>query len=324
MLFSQGIALTRRQRQRFAVLLRLPSVQKNVKRDGTCPDHGTVTANEVVGAAVVIQDPCITLETTLWKEPLEALRSEFGVGPEVAHTEVLPLLAQRTSACQFVARMGVGVNKSGKAHYVDLFDLAPAVSAEGVLAAFHDLPSLPGDNGDGLAPLCCQHVHQDEMGQLQAKFESQTRLIGGAMCMFRVRAEPEPFIVQDVDGLIVKIQAECCVCKQTVTLQQAGAPQSVQQMNRMRVGELVSANVILQSDGRQPFEVMQLRAITADDMMHEKLHKFQVKQYQNLATASVKMDITTTPSKEVHDLMSTPRQAKRLRIHNTDEIKESL
>merc|ERR1712217_648493 len=121
--------------------------------------------------------------------------------------------------------MCVGINKTGKAHNVELFDLAPAVSAEGMLAAFHGLPSLPGDNGDGLAPLCCQHLHQDEIGQLQAKFESQTRLIGGAMCMFRARAEPEASM-----------------------LQKAGAPQTVQTMNRMRVGELVFANVILQSD----------------------------------------------------------------------------
>ena len=91
-----------------------PQCKKATKSDGTCPDHGTVTANQVVGAAVVIQDPCTTLETTLWKESLEALRSEFGVGPEVADTEVLPLLAQKTSACQLVARMGVGINKSGK------------------------------------------------------------------------------------------------------------------------------------------------------------------------------------------------------------------
>ena len=297
-----------------------PQCKKAVKSDGTCPDHGTVTANEIMGAAVVIQDPCTTLETTLWKEPLEALRSEFGVGPEVADTEVLPLLAQKTSACQFVARMGVGINKTGKAHYVELFDLAPAVSAEGILAAFHDLPSLPGDDGDGLAPLCCQHLHQDEMGQLQAKFESQTRLIGGAMCMFRVRAEPEASMVQNVDGLIVKIKAECCVCKHKVTLQKAGAPQTVQTMNRMRVGELVFANVILQSDGRQPFEVMQLQAITADEMTHEKLHKFQASEYQKFATGSVKMDITTTPSKDVHNVLSTPRLSKRLKIQNTKEI----
>ena len=161
------------------------------------------------------------------------------------------------------------------------------MSAEGVLRAFHNLPALPGHDSDGLAPLCCQHLHQDEMGQLQAKFESQTRLIGGAMCMFRVRAEPEQFIVQDIDGLIVKVQAECCVCSQTMTLQQAGAPQSVQTMNRMRVGELALANVILQSDGRQPFEVMQLRAITADEMMHEKLHTFQASEYQKFAAGSL-------------------------------------
>ena len=122
-----------------------PQCKKTVKRDGTCPDHGTVTANEVVGATVVIQDPCTTLETTLWKESLEDLRSEFGVGPEVADTEVLPLLAQKTYACQLVARMGVGINKSGTAHYVDLFDLAPAVSAEGVLACLLYTSPSPRD-----------------------------------------------------------------------------------------------------------------------------------------------------------------------------------
>ena len=158
------------------------------------------------------------------------------------------------------------------------------------------------------------------MGQLQAKFESQTRLISGAMCMFHVLADPVQSIVQDVDGLVVKVQAECCVCKQTVTLQQAGAPQSVQKMNRMRVGELGFANVILQNDGKQPFEVMQLQVIEAGGVMHEKLHRFQAAEYQKYATGSVQMDITTTPSKNVHDMLSTPQQAKRLKVENTDEI----
>ena len=92
----------------------------------------------------------------------------------------------------------------------------------------------------------------------------------------------------------------------------------------MRVGELALANAILQNDGGQPFEVMQLRAITADEMMHEKLHKFQASEYQKFATGSVKMDITTTPSKDVHNVLSTPRQAKRLKIQNTNEIADSL
>ena len=138
-----------------------------------------------------------------------------------------------------------------------------------------------------------------------------------------VRAELEQFIVQDVDGLIVKIQAECCVCKQTVTLQQAGAPQSVQKMNRMRVDELALANVILQSDGGQPFEVMQLRSITANEQMHEKLHKSQASEYQKFATGSVEMDITSTPSKDVQKLLSTLREAKRLKIRHTASMADS-
>ena len=95
-------------------------------------------------------------------------------------------------------------------------------------------------------------------------------------------------------------------------------------MNRMRVGELALANVILQSDGGQPCEVMQLRAITADEMMHEKLHKFQASEYQKFATGSVKMDITTTPPKDVHNLLSTPRQAKRLKIRHTADITDPV
>ena len=114
-----------------------------------------------------------------------------------------------------------------------------------------------------------------------------------------VRAEPEQFIVQDVDGLIVTVQAKCCVCNQTVTLQQAGAPQSVQTMNRMCLGELTLANVILHSDGGQPFE------------------------YQKFATGSVEMDITSTPSKDVHNILSTQREAKRLNIRHTAVMVDS-
>ena len=73
------------------------------------------------------------------------------------------------------------------------------------------------------------------------------------MCMFRVRADRDQFIVRAVDGFIVKVQAECCVCNRTLTLQQAGAPLSVQKMSRMRVAELALASVMLQSDGGQPF-----------------------------------------------------------------------
>ena len=109
-----------------------------------------------------------------------------------------------------------------------------------------------------------------------------------------------------------------------MTLQRAGAPQRVQTMNRMRPDELALANVILQSNGGQPFEIMQLRAITAVEMMHEKLHKFQASEYQKFATGSVKMDITNTPSKDVQHLLSTPREAKRLKIQHTADIAEPI
>ena len=144
------------------------------------------------------------------------------------------------------------------------------------------------------------------------------------MCMFRVRADPDAELIQDVDGLTVKVQAECCVCKQNVILQKSGAPQSVQTMNRMRVDDVALANVILQSDGKQPFEVMQLQVITEEQEMHQKLHKFEASQYQKFVTGSETMDVTNTPSKEVQDLFSTPRQPKRLKIQHTLEIEDRM
>ena len=277
-----------------------------------------------MGAAVIIQDPCTTGEFTLWKEAFTALRLQFKVGDDVEESEVLPLLVEKTSACPFAARMAIGMNKSGNGHYVDLFDLAPAVSPEGLLVAFNDLPSLPTEEGDGVAPLCCQHVQHDELGQLQATFDTGSRRISGAIIMFRVAEVPKTKMQPNVDGLIVTVQGACCMCNQTVTLQQAGAPDNVQTMNRMRKDEVALAKVILQSDGKQPFEVMQLNTPLANAKMHEKLHKFQALEYKKFATSSEEMEITTTPSKHVHDLLSTPRQAKRLKIQHTADIADPM
>ena len=126
--------------------------------------------------------------------------------------------------------------------------------------------------------------------------------------MFRVRADPIWCQPQNVDGLIIKVKTECIVCGDTVTLQQAGVPQSVQKLSRMRVDDLALANVILQPDGLQPFEVMQLHEISKNHIMHEKLHKFQAFEYEKFAAGSVKVDITTTPCKHVQDFLSTPRE----------------
>ena len=100
-------------------------------------------------------------------------------------------------------------------------------------------------------------------------------------------------------------------------LQQAGVPQTVQKMNRMRVGELAQACVILQNDGEQPFEIMQLRVITDNQVQHEKLHKFQAAEYQKFTGSSLQLDVTNKPSPDVQKLLLTPREAKRLKIQHT-------
>ena len=298
-----------------------PQCRKSLDRaDGKCAEHGSVTPEKIKGAAVILQDPSTTMELTLWKEPLEALCAEFDIGSEVDETEILSLLAQKAAVCPLIARMAVGINKNGKNQSVDLFDLSSAISKDGILTAFHDMPSPPVHNNNGVARLCCQNLHQDDMGQLQAKFDSHTRSIGDAICLFRANADPQQSFVEGVEGLVVNVQAKCCICHNIVTLQQAGAPQTVQTMNRMRVGELALANVILQSDGKQPFEVMLVRAITAEETYHEKLHKFEASEYQKLVTGSNHVEIMTTPCKKVQELLSTPRDRKRLRVQTTNDM----
>jgi hypothetical protein len=56
-----------------------PKCKKATKSDGRCPEHGKVTPNKVQGLSVVLQDPCTTFETTLWKETLEVLLVEFAI-----------------------------------------------------------------------------------------------------------------------------------------------------------------------------------------------------------------------------------------------------
>ena len=46
-------------------------------------------------------------------------------------------------------------------------------------------------------------------------------------------------------------------------------------------------------------------------------------EYQKFATGSVEMDITSTPSKDVHNLLSTPREATRLNIRHTAVMVDS-
>ena len=142
--------------------------------------------------------------------------------------------------------------------------------------------------------------------------------------MFCVAEKPKTQMQPNVDGLIVTVEGTCCMCNKTVTLQQAGVPENVYTISSMRKDELALVKVILQSNGKQPFEVMGLNTPLANATMHQKLHKFQVLEYNKFATSSEEMENTTTPSKHVHELLSTPRPVKRLKIEHTDEIRESM
>ena len=85
----------------------------------------------------------------------------------------------------------------------------------------------------------------------------------------------------------------------------------------MRVGELAQACVILQNHGGQPFEIMQLRVITDNEVQHEKVHKTQAAEYQKFTESSLQLDVTKKPSPDVQKLLLTPREAKRLKVQHT-------
>ena len=159
------------------------------------------------------------------------------------------------------------------------------------------------------------------MGQRQASCDGKIQSIDGAMCMFHVAAEPAQFIAQEVDSWIVKVQATCCVCSSMMELQQAEVPHTVQKMNRMRVGGLAQACVILQSDGGQPFEIMQLHVITENEVQHEKLPTCQAAEYQKFTRSSQQLDIKKRPPPEMQKIVQdTPRKAKRLKVEDINDV----
>ncbi len=98
---------------------------------------------------------------------------EFGIASE-PEAEILTQLYDKCVGCQLVARMSIATNKKGDSQTVELFDLTAAISADGAMVAFQDMPVMPNSKADGLAPLCCQHLKHDSMGQLQVVYQSTT------------------------------------------------------------------------------------------------------------------------------------------------------
>ena len=88
-------------------------------------------------------------------------------------------------------------------------------------------------------------------------------------------------------------------------------------MNRLRIGELALASVILQNDGEQLLEVMHLRVITDNQVQHERLHKFQAAEYLKFIGGGMQLDITNKPSPGVRQMLESPRKTKRLKVQHT-------
>ena len=113
------------------------------------------------------------------------------------------------------------------------------------------------------------------------------------------------------------MKGKCIACDCVCTLQQAGVPQTVQKLNRINVGEVVLAFIGLQSDGNQPFEIQQMRALTSNAAQFEKLFKFQVAEYQKWMLDSQLIPDEKRPCSEVQDLLKSPSDRKRLRMQRT-------
>ena len=146
--------------------------------------------------------------------------------------------------------------------------------------------------------------------------------IDSALGLFRIDSEPDLAIVPDVDGMIVKITGKCVVCDCVCTLQQAGAPQTVQKLIRTNVGDVVLAFIGLQSDDNQPFEVQQMRSLSANASQFEKLFKFQVNEYQKWISDSKQIVDEKRPCADIQDLLNAPVERKRLRLQKTSDGKD--
>ena len=298
---------------------------RKMLESGLCPEHGVVGSPiKIEAVIIVLQDPMAMWEGVLWTEPLCAFKTAIGIPPEVPDEDVFVHVAEKAACCEFVARITVGTNKEKNAQTVDFFDLAPALTDEVAIASFPYLPYTLSHAGEGLAPVCCKHLSVDNVGQLLANDAcgKVQKHIDSALGLFRIDSEPDLAIVPDVDGMIVKITGKCVVCDCVCTLQQAGAPQTVQKLIRTNVGDVVLAFIGLQSDGNQPFEVQQMRSLSANASQFEKLFKFQVNEYQKWISDSKQIVDEKRPCADIQDLLNAPVERKRLRLQKTSDGKD--
>jgi hypothetical protein len=94
-------------------------------------------------------------------------------------------------------------------------------------------------------------------------------------------------------------------------------PQTVQKLNRINVGDKFLAFIGLQSDGSQPFEILQMRVLHSNAAQFEKLFKFQLAEYEKWMLGTQVLPDEKRPCSEVQDLLKSPSDRKRLRMQNT-------
>ncbi len=106
---------------------------------------------------------------------------------------------------------------------------------------------------------------------------------------------------ENTDGMHVVVQGHCVVCNDTIKVQQAGVPKTVQKVNRVRIKEYLMACVILQEGGKQPFEIQRCRIVEEHELQHVKLQKYQAQEFLKWVTSARMLTDGGHPLQEVRE-----------------------
>ena len=149
------------------------------------------------------------------------------------------------------------------------------------------------------------------------KVEALEHVVDSIYLVCKTKDKPKVEVLKDIDGINVKLTAQCMKCDATCVLEAAGVPDSVQDFMTIPKNSHV-AILLHRMDSNGALQVDHHSIIPeADAQIFAKVHKYQTEQFVMHMKSSRSEEMCKERKKEIDDLFLSQRTPKRLKISKT-------
>ena len=123
--------------------------------------------------------------------------------------------------------------------------------------------------------------------------------------------------MNDLDGLEVRVQCACCICKNRMTLMWAGVTETVTELMSTQPGNVLST-VVQSKLEDNTFELWILMVVeNSIATSFQKMFKYPTQQYLDRVQSDSATESTTVHREDIADLLSNQRSPERLKVQHT-------